>query len=301
MKDNCAIVKNLKDYKKHLLSMLIFFDGFCRKHDIQYSLIDGTLLGAVREKGFIEWDDDIDVCMTRKEYDKFITIFSKEYKGRYFVNYLPNHACKRGKRKDFIFPHPKLVDSKASSQRFCIDIHMVDFLGDDLKKAENAIKKSQKYFLLLNFGPLFHILPIKKSNSFLKNLRNIIIDAFFPILFLIHLIVGPIILKNYMKFEKESLLFGEDSKYYTIEPYLGRYGVSDQSIISNGYEEILFCKRHFKVFANHKLYLEKTYGDYMTPPPQNERVPYHCPIEGSPIEIELDDENMPFLKEIENQ
>ncbi len=58
---------------KHLLELLIAFDAFCQEHEIDYSLQSGTLLGAVREKGFIPWDDDVDITMTRAQYDKLLS------------------------------------------------------------------------------------------------------------------------------------------------------------------------------------------------------------------------------------
>ena len=61
----------ISEIQKELLELLKIFDAFCRRYDIKYSLHGGTMLGAVRHKGFIPWDDDIDITMTREEYSKF--------------------------------------------------------------------------------------------------------------------------------------------------------------------------------------------------------------------------------------
>ena len=60
------------------LSMLKDVDVFCRKHNIRYSLCGGTLIGAIRHKGFIPWDDDLDICIARPEYERFIKIWERE-------------------------------------------------------------------------------------------------------------------------------------------------------------------------------------------------------------------------------
>ena len=286
-------IDNLAEYKKQLLAILLFFDDFCKKYNISYSLTDGTLLGAVRHKKFIPWDDDIDILMTRTELTKFINLFNEQYQGRYALNYMPNHTTKRGMRKDYLYPHPRLVDKLCSSQRLNLDLQTIDYLGDDLDKANYAVKKSISFFKRFAFGPCFHFAPIKKSNSFMQNLRNCFFDLLFPLLFIFH-----IIKKTYQKFEKEFLSYDSNSKYYTIEPYLGRFGVSSNDFTKKGYRDIEFCSFTFKAFVDCDYYLTKTYGDYMVPPPQKKQTPYHAMLYKHPIYITIDDELKNILDKI---
>ena len=67
------------------VDMLDFVDAFCRKHGLKYYLIAGTLLGAVRHKGFIPWDDDIDIGMPRKDYEFLEKHIQEEMGDKYFL------------------------------------------------------------------------------------------------------------------------------------------------------------------------------------------------------------------------
>ena len=66
------------------LDLLMEFDSVCRKYNLKYFLIGGSLLGAVRHKGIIPWDDDIDVGMLREDYERFLKIGKKEFQAPYF-------------------------------------------------------------------------------------------------------------------------------------------------------------------------------------------------------------------------
>lgn len=68
----------LRQLQLALLDILIEVDAFCRKNNITYSLTYGTLLGAVRHKGFIPWDDDLDIMMPRKDFERFLELYPKE-------------------------------------------------------------------------------------------------------------------------------------------------------------------------------------------------------------------------------
>lgn len=67
-----------------LLDLMLTFDEVCKKHNFTYFLEAGSLLGAIRHKGFIPWDDDVDVLMPREDYNKFMTL-SNEFKYPYFL------------------------------------------------------------------------------------------------------------------------------------------------------------------------------------------------------------------------
>lgn len=78
------------------LEMLEEFKRVCKKHHLRYFAFGGTMLGAIRHKGFIPWDDDIDLAMLRSDYDKLRTVANKEFKKPYFFQTDYNDRLFRG-------------------------------------------------------------------------------------------------------------------------------------------------------------------------------------------------------------
>ena len=77
--------EKLRQYQMTVLEIAKDFVKLCDKYNLQYSLSGGSILGAVRHKGFIPWDDDIDINITRKSYEKLISIFNLELGDKYFL------------------------------------------------------------------------------------------------------------------------------------------------------------------------------------------------------------------------
>ena len=101
--------KDLRELQLYGLEILKEVDRFCKKNRIKYSLGEGTMLGAVRHNGFIPWDDDVDVYMTRENFDKFITTFkSDDYRVEYFNTmdkyWLPFAKVRMLKKTKFVTP-----------------------------------------------------------------------------------------------------------------------------------------------------------------------------------------------------
>lgn len=86
-----------------MLRMLKIFDFLCRKHQIEYFLYGGTLIGAVRHQGFIPWDDDLDVGMTRENYEKFVQLAVPE---------LPDDIFFQSDETDAYFPACHSIEAK---------------------------------------------------------------------------------------------------------------------------------------------------------------------------------------------
>ena len=74
IRDGYLVTERVKKIWYTEINLLIAFDRMCKEYNLKYSVCYGTLLGAIRHKGFIPWDDDIDVFMMRDDYNKMLKI-----------------------------------------------------------------------------------------------------------------------------------------------------------------------------------------------------------------------------------
>lgn len=98
---------DIRELQGHLLDMLLAFDAICREHGLNYYILFGTMLGAVRHKGFIPWDDDIDVGLPREQYELLIEHAAEWFPAPYeFLCYETNPR--------FVFGFGKMQDSNTT-------------------------------------------------------------------------------------------------------------------------------------------------------------------------------------------
>lgn len=244
---------SFEESKRICFEILCYFDDFCRKHDIKYSLGEGTLLGAVRHKGFIPWDDDIDLLMERDQVDKFVSLY-KDGQYRLFVP---------GKHKDWWSGVVRFTDAKT------------------ILVFEEPNQKSHGLWVALT--PIDHA---PDSDVELKKLRTEALQWIIRCLQkikkkeypnTIHRIVGHFISISWLNKQYVSTV----SRYNNVETKrrlkikLNGGFLVFPSEVMNGYTELEFEGRRFMAISHYDEYLKIMYGDYMTPPPESERVPKH--------------------------
>lgn len=137
-----------------LIEQLRDITGVCKKHGIRYNLMCGTLLGAVRHKGFIPWDDDVDLLMTREEFTKFREVYPKECDPRFTLTYLDTwtpRVMNRDEEKAAAFTDLFILDSLPTPgirrRLYFFKLHLLQGM---MKKNVDYSRFNWKYRLLLH-------------------------------------------------------------------------------------------------------------------------------------------------------
>lgn len=242
----------LRKMQLRIVDILVEIDKICRKHDIQYWIDFGTLLGAVRHGGFIPWDDDVDVAMPTKDYHKFLEIAPKELPDDFFLqaketdpsySFILNKV--RDKKSFFITQHEDFT--KDYQKGLYIDLFEVTPYPSVNPKLQKFI---MHWFIKTGF-----FYSVKQDVTFKNHLAAIT----FPIIrFGLKLLWGILCLKPKNK-------LGYEKRYNT-------YGNSYTKDMVFPLKDIKFEGKSFLGPADPDRYLTSIYKDYMQIPPKEKRV-----------------------------
>lgn len=260
----------LKNLQQVEFEMLCDIDKYCRKYRIKYSLYAGTMLGAVRHEGFIPWDDDVDICMTRKEYTRFTHIIKKyPMEGYYFQDFETDNNCmmNHGKvRKNGTILLSEGENKENGHHGIWIDIFPLD------KISNNKVK----VFKTTVFGKI--IVLLTRANQLLvsNDIKKVVVNR------LIRLIPGFCRHKILLFCARRIRIYDKrivDDFTWTSMSALENFNLRFPREMVCKYTLIKFNGKSFICFKNYKEMLRILYGDYMLLPPKSERVCKHNPIE----------------------
>jgi lipopolysaccharide cholinephosphotransferase len=247
-----------------MLRILKVVDHICKKHNINYWLDGGTLLGAVRHKGFIPWDDDIDLAMMRDDYDRFIEIakdalpedmFLQTRSSDEYYN-ITAQAKIRDTKSLFIEKFELNNKNENIHSGIFVDIFIYDHLPEE-KIKRKLFKYFGKKLCKLQRAKLA---PERKYTS---DLQYKILHNLFSLKVLNRWIDTLIAKTN--RSNKKIIGFGLDSN-------LKRVYLKEKFFPLSKTE---FEGSSFPAPKNQDYYLSTTYGDYMTLPPLEQQQPKH--------------------------
>lgn len=261
-----------KKYKKILLETFKAFDLFCKQHNIKYFASGGSALGAVRHKGIIPWDDDIDVVMLKDDYDKFISLKSHCADG---------YEIKDWRDEGFYLPFAKFIDSNTTLWEVeeyeyvigvFIDIFPLYPISDNHQ--ENANKKKQ-------YNDIFCHIQQEIKTYHIKQLIKLLLTPSLR---------GSIRwIKAWLKPHKQYHLYRQ--KFQEIDNALSTskasgylmnfytfYPLEKETLNTSWFQkqvEMPFEDTTILLPNGYHEYLSQLFGDYMTPPPPKKQLSHH--------------------------
>lgn len=253
-------INTLKKLRKVQLEILSEIDRICKKNKIEYFLVYGTLLGAVRHKGFIPWDDDLDIGMTRENYDKFMRICFNDLDDKYYLHCLETD-------KNYYLPFAKVRKNNTTFDEENISnfkthkgIYVDIFPFDKIKK-NTIFTRLQVITIRTIVETVFLKKKIYEKSSQCRHPLYSKILSIFSCKFL-------------FKFQNNliKLLSDETGEYYA--SFLGSYAFHKEYFLKEKLFPLTYLEfegRKYPTFKNYDEYLTTVYGDYMTLPPKEKR------------------------------
>lgn len=253
------------ELKDGLLKILLAFDGFAQANAIRYSLGAGTLLGAVRHRGFIPWDDDIDIYVPRPDYERIVSIARDSFSNgpMTFTGFEIDGS---------LLPFIKMVDTsvrvedqatKASIDCFLwVDIFPLDGLPNDSARAKRLTRRSKFLIKLVCLGA--YKLDVPRGTAPMRIARTL------SVLLTRALKLG---VKARLKLLRMARSIPYDEADYVANIAWNVYGVKE-AIKREAFEDtvtVMFEGHEFPATASYDTWLKGMYGNYLELPPEGER------------------------------
>ena len=254
--------------QKVQLEIMGAFHNICKKYGICYYMVGGTLLGAVRHKGFIPWDADVDIAMPRKDYDLFINKYSEQLLPKYRLLTHDNY-------KYFTKPHALIIQEGSvlkteydllNRNYACPGIYIELFPLDNVPKDRNKQLKQDRKIIRIEQ------VIYRKASLFFKN------DTWVKriLKYFVRFLLYPISFRRL-----GAMLQATMRQYNTIEDYTGllcsmagKHGYKKESLPKEMYGDpvlLEFEGSFFNAPKEYEKFLEHYYGDYMSLPSKEEQ------------------------------
>lgn len=262
----------MKEIQKISFEILKYMAQVCEEQQLRYYLMYGTLIGAVRHKDYIPWDDDVDIMMPRPDYEKFLSWASSHKE-----EMAPYEIFNRQTNKDYIYGITRVSDSRfeifKDNEKNCgmgvfIDVYPYDGLGNDKEEALSKLKKTRELCDII-------IAMTRNDQSVPKQL-----NYKGRIVYKLKQIKQCILGINYYWRQFEMLRRGSDfdsSKY--VGPLMWYFEKPEkvlfERVLFNDYKMLDFAGEKFRVPCGYDTVLRREYGDYMQLPPVEKRVYHH--------------------------
>lgn len=249
------------------VEILDVIDKLCREYGIPYSLYAGTLLGAARHKGFIPWDDDLDICMSRGAYERFIAVWNKESPTGYILQNKENSPDFPQSFTKIRKDHTTFLQSENEIGKYHTGIFVDVFPIDRIPN--NRFLKLYFFWNCMRYQLYTRGFVPPKSSYIVRLVSKIL------------LIIVPL---KYRMRVREKLL--KKITAYNCDESLATVGIETvnsmkkvfSSTMLSSYTTLSFEGKDYMCFKEWDQHLRVKFNDYMQFPPEDERVWKHHPI-----------------------
>ncbi len=248
------------------IDLLLTFDKRCREIGVKYHVSFGGLLGIVRHEGFIPWDDDLDVCMLREDYEKFVSVYKDTFKYPYYFQ-------QPGKDKGYYFSFSRLCNSNTTcipetfkyqeyNHGVSLDIFVLDNCIEDQAESNFIAIRS---LILENSANMRRSNPYPSEND-LKRIEQFPKSDAMDVVRRIDEIC-----QRYNNIDTKKVILAQQTFYHYSKMIWDKNDVTELMDVDFYGHKVVIPKNYSKI-------LEVTYGRYMDLPPVEKRGSWHSNV-----------------------